>query len=199
MKNKFYFIIALISLCVVSETNAQNFLEMRLGYGGADGQSNVANMTFSYARDIGLGLKLKPSIGMFQGGTNNVRLPEVVIEDQFSGVRDILEGKAKPNNLRSTLFGLGVQKSINTDSKQSLNLMLGLKYGVVYREFVSNVRVEDGIAMIGNTYLTDTIFTYEIDLSYAYQIKDHLSVFIDANWIGSATIITFGAGAILHL
>ncbi len=204
MKNILAIILTLLVLQLSSQDGYKNTVELRVGYGGADGISNIKTMSFSYAHELFGGIKIKPSFAMFQGGQTYGNLTRSIdgidLDRQNFDVREIIDNEVETSTFRSSQWGLGFEKAINTDSNQSLHVMLGVRYGAVHDSRISNLIItsEDEI-FLPVRYRKQNKFGYEIDLSYRIKVKDYLSVFANVNGITHTTLITFGVGLAVHL
>lgn len=203
MKTLITIIISLLVIQLSAQDAHKRTLEMRFGYGGADGAGNIKTMSFAYAHELVAGIKIKPSFMMFQGGqpfklgvnTNNIN-----IEQQDADIESILNQDIQTSIFRSTQWGLGFEKAINTDSNQSLHVMLGVVYGPIHDSSISNlIYTDEDLIYLNTQYSMENKFGYQIDISYRVKVNDYLSVFLNGQGITHSSLITFGGGIAVHL
>ncbi|MEM9823441.1 MAG: hypothetical protein AAF985_20325, partial [Bacteroidota bacterium] len=161
-----------------------NAIEFRVGYGGADGTANLLSMQIAYARHLGLGLLLKPSIMIGQGGERPT-FGNADPNEFLNEYARFQSGDQIPQTsfYHFTSFGLGLQKAINTDKKGSLNVLLGLR-GTRQNETslqgINQSPLYDELIIKPQYSKTFTI-GIEAEISYDHQINDYLRFFVAGN------------------
>lgn len=182
-----------------AQNNHNNAIEFRMGYGGADAVPAILSTSFAYSRHIAYGIMIKPSFMMNHGGRKRITLDNLDPELQQDFFNSHARSQSGLDDLPTSSFfqmrsyGLGIQKSINTTKKASLNVLLGVRgthYSAVKIRGVG-FNSESRYFTFSPQYETTFTFNYEVELSYYHQLNDYLRAFAAVNAI--TELFYFGA------
>ena len=139
----------IFSIAMYAQDQEPHAIEMRIGYGGADGNSGLSTLSLAYSAHITGGLRVKPFYTLVQGGSifNDVQ----GLESSDQRTNEIINGDVQVKAYRSQLYGLGLEKSINTDVNKSIHLMIGAVYERSHSHNVrsiSNILTDPNICLL---------------------------------------------------
>lgn len=169
MKSKMKQVLTLISLiALLSYTSAQsdlkNRMDIRLGYGGIDGLSGMTFLSAGYGRALKNGFIVK---GSYLKGSG--------IEKHVSDIHGSIN-----------IYGVGLQKAVNTSGASSINLGLGYKLAHVYTT-VGKYRGRSGY-----------YHGVDVDLSYLHDINDRIGIYAGANFTTGIFMFSVNLGSCIY-
>ncbi len=171
MKHLFTFIFILYMYSLTSaQTDLKNNIDVRVGYGGIDGLSGMTFLSASYGRAIKNGFILK---GNFTKGSG--------AEKHSSGIIY--------NHGSINIYGLGLQKAVNTSGASSINLGLGYRLA----HLTSTSGDQDNLSGRGGYY-----HGVDVDLSYLHNLNDRLGIYGGANFTTGIFMFSVNLGSRIY-
>lgn len=153
-----------------AQSNLKNMIDIRLGYGGIDGLSGMTFLSAGYGRQIKNGFILK---GNYLKGSGSEKLLSGIIYNHGS----------------INIYGLGLQKAVNTSGASSINLGLGYKLA----HLTSTSEDQDNLSGRGGYY-----HGVDVDLSYLHNINDRIGIYAGANFTTGIAMFSVNAGTCVY-
>lgn len=158
----------LLLIVLLSDNSAQidlkNRIDVRLGYGGIDGLSGMTFLSAAYGRAIKNGFILK---GSYLKGSR--------IEKHVSDIHGSIN-----------IYGVGLQKAVNTSGASSINLGLGYKLANVY----TTVGMYPGRS--GYYHGVD------VELSYLHNFNDSIGFYAGVNFTTAIFMFSANMGSCIY-
>ncbi len=159
---------------ITAQSKLKNNIDVRFGYGGIDGLSGMTFLSAAYGREIKNGFILK---GSFLKG---------------SGVEELIFSHSSVD-----IYGLSVQKAVNTSGRSSINLSLGyrlinlqssrhltLSYDSSTKEYYGRIIIQEAL-----------IHGVDVDLSYLYHFNERIGVYAGANFTSGIAMFSVNVGS----
>lgn len=164
--------ILLLAFVVLSQaqSNLKNMIDVRVGYGGIDGLSGMTFLSAGYGRQIKNGFILK---GSFMKGSGSEKHNSGIIYNHGS----------------INIYGLGLQKAVNTSGKSSINLGLGYKLA----HLTSTSEDPRNLSGRGGYY-----HGVDVDLSYLHNINDRIGIYAGANFTTGIFMFSVNSGTYVY-
>lgn len=159
---------------ITAQSKLKNNIDVRFGYGGIDGLSGMTFLSAAYGREIKNGFILK---GSFLKG---------------SGVEELIFRHSSVD-----MYGLSIQKAVNTSGRSSINLSLGyrlinlqssrhltLNYNSSTKEYYGRIIIQE-----------ELIHGFDVDLSYLYNYNDRIGMYAGANFTTGIFMFSVNVGS----
>lgn len=156
----------------------KNSMDIRFGYGGIDGLSGMTFLSAAYGLDIKRGFILK---GNYMKGT---------------GIKSYSTLGHQSETKLLNIYGISLQKAVNTSGSSSINLALGYRYINQSGSFLFNATTNpNGTVIFDGVQNTSTHHGVDVDLSYVVNIHERVGVYAGANFTTSISMFSVNFGS----
>ena len=177
-----HFFILIFCTLLMFKANTQgplkNSMDIRFGYGGIDGLSGMTFLSAAYGLDVKRGFILK---GNYLKGT---------------GFKPYSALDPQPETKLLNIYGISLQKAVNTSGSSSINLALGYRYINQSGSFLFNATTNPiGTVIFDGVQNTSIHNGVDVDLSYTVNIHDRVGVYAGANFTTGISMFSVNLGS----
>lgn len=157
-----------------------NLADVRIGYGGIDGFSDMTFLSAAYGKKLKRGFIIR---GSYLKG---------------SGINEYSSQNPQPQHVSIDIFGISLQKAVNTSGASSINLALGYRYIILNNSLLYNpMPIPTGIQFNGSIS-SSYKHGVDVDLSYKYKFNDRFGLYLGANFTTAIFMFSVNAGGVVY-